>query len=578
MVMKEYNEQYFVDLLRECEEVCYKKAPSLKSSHRQAFSEACEIFRDAFEAAKVAESEEDAKKAAKSQEKGMKKCVKAAKKIFEKLDVADATSELFMLKGTIIVQATPAGLAEFCSQDKKHGKMIDHLFKEIGLMKEMISNGGAKDGNYGGAMKIYMTIFATFSDEPDEFTPINKKIALAIALELATPMWEFDTKIEVKPVERYLHYRDAFKAGELDPAFPHLSVWELRHVVNSDARNDELKWGRSMLMNYAPYISVVTDLSLQYTYILETDVLMRNPSWTGDPRTYQMVLSGGGKEMVNAWFGRFICKAFGIPTWGCEQGGKHGFTKWTKEGWVTCMGMAWDECEWDEATGIDFKGETDARAAVSEEDYYKKVILLECLAEVMDSRRGTIPEDERTILHPLRMWRSLSIVQKAVLLEHTAPENFNREGESPVKTNPEKYKEIFENDLPDNDIKTKKDKVVIPMGVAHTLFGSIMQIACFKGGKQINFAGAGSFDFELPQKMERKTYKFTAEVNTVHRKQGMTTIAVSGGTSVAIPIPYTVGEWQKTSPIEIELSGGDVLTFNREKGNLGLAIRKIYLE
>lgn len=333
-----------------------------------------------------------------------------------------------------------------------------------------------------------------------------------------------------------------------------------------------------MLMNYAPYVSVVTDLAMQYSYILETDVLIRNPTWTGDPRTYQMVLSGGGKDMVNAWFGRFICKAFGIPTWGCEQGGKQGFTKWTHGGWVTCMGMVWDECEWDEVTGTDFKGETDARSAVSEEDYYKKFILLECLAEVMDSRRGEIQDEEKTILHPLRLWRSLSIVQKALMLEPSAPENFRREGESPVKTNMEKYMEMYELDLPDNEVKTKKDKVVVPMGATHTLFGNVMQIACFKGGKQINFAGPGQFEFDLPESMEQRTYKLTAEVNTVHKKQITTTVTTDGGEPVSITIPYTLGTWQKTTPVEIELAGGHTVIFKREKGNLGLAIRKIYLE
>lgn len=575
---KVYDEEYFKGILKECEEKCYKKAPSIKSTHRQAFIEACEVFHDAFEAGKAADTDEQIKKAAKGQEKGMKKCVKAANKIFEKLDVTESSCEKYMMKGCIIVKATTAGLAEFCAEDRKHGKLIDHLFKEASLMKDMLTHGGAKDGNFGASMKIYTDILATFSDSDDEYTEVNKKIALAVALELATPMWEFDTKIEVNPVERYIHYRDAYKAGELDPAFPHFSIWELRHVVNSDAKNDQLKWGRYMLMNYAPYISVVTDLSMQYAYILETDVLIRSPSWTGDPRTYQMVLSGGGKDMVNAWFGRYICKAFGIPTWGCEQSGKYGFTKWTEEGWVTCMGMAWDECEWDETTGIDFKGETDARAAVSEEDYYKKFILLECLAEVMDGRRGEVPEEERTILHPLRLWRSLSIVQKALMLEPGAPENFKRDGESPVKTNKEKYMEMFELDEPDDEIKTKKDKITLPMGIAHTLFGNVMRIACLKGGKQINFAGPGQCEFDLPDDIEPRTYKVVFEVNTVHRKQATTTIAVDMDDPVAIKIPYTLGVWQKTAPVEIQLEPGQSLTFKREKGNLGLALRRIYLE
>ena len=576
---KDYDEDYFKGILEECVSKCYKKAPNVKSSHRQAFVEACEIFHEAFQKARNAESDDDLAKAAKSQEKGMKKCVKAASKIFEKLDLTEYSSvQAYMMKGCIIVKATPAGLAGFCAGDKKNGKLIDHLFKETSLMKDMLCNGGAKDGNYGAAMKIYTDILATFPDYEDEFTEINKKIALAVALELATPINEFDTKIQVDPVNRYVHYREAFKNGELDPAFPHFSIWELRHVVNCDAKDDQLKWGRDMLMNYAPYISVVTDLKQQYLMILGTDVLIRNPSWTGSPRTYQQILSGGGKDGPNAWFGRFICKTFGIPTWGCKQENKVGLTRWTAEGWVACNGMAWDECEWEGVSGIDFKGEVDARAANSEEYFYKKLVLLECLAEIMDARRGEIPEDERAILHPLRTWRSLSIIQKALMLESGTPDTFKREGDSPVKTNREKYLEIFEKDDPDDKVKNKKGKITIPMGAAASQYGNLMMIASFKGGKQINFAGIGHIDFDLPDDMEPRTYKMTAEVNTVHLKQGTTLIFVEDGEPVPIKIPYTMGAWQKTEPVAISLEPGQILTFKREKGNMGLAIRRIYLE
>lgn len=576
---KDYDEDYFRAILSECEKLCFKKTPSVKPSHRQGFVEACEVFHDAFQSAKNATSEEELNQAGKTQEKAMKKCVKAASKIFEKLDLLEYPPLLSsMMKGAIIVKANPAKLAEFCSQDRKNGKLLDHLFIETSLMKEMLTNGGAKGGNYAQAMHIYTEILATFPDYQDEFTEINKKIALAVALELAEPINEFDTKIPVDPIKRYIHYRDAFKNGELDPAFPHFSVWELRHVVNCDATDDQLKWGRDMLMNYAPYISVVTDVKEKYLYILQTDVLIRNPSWTGSPRTYQQVLSGGGKDGPNAWFGRFICKAFGIPTWGCSQAGKSGLTRWTSEGWVACNGTTWDGCEWDGITGHDFKGEVDARASVSEEEYFNKFVLLECLAEVMDARRGTIPDEERTILHPLRTWRSLSIIQKALMLEPASPEKFTREGPSPVTTNQEKYLEMFELDKPDDEIKNKKGKVTIPVAASASQFGNLMMIASFKGGKQINFAGSGHVDIDLPVDVKSKTYKLTAEVNTVHLKQGPTFVQVDDGEPVPISIPYTVGEWKITDPVEIEVGGGQTLTFRREKGNLGLAIRRIYLE
>lgn len=575
---KDYDEAYFDELLKECEEICYKKAPNIKSSHRQSFVEACQVFHDAFENAKAAETDSDLAKAAKAQEKAMKKCVKAANKIFEKLHLADdPVLQANVIKGAIIVGGKPKRLAEFCQLEKKNGKLIDHLLKENGLMKDMLLNGGAKDGNYGPAMKIYTDILATFDEEEDEFTETNKKIAMAVSLELATPINEFDTKIPVDPLTRYLHYRDAFANGELDPSFPHFSIWEMRHIVNCDAKDDQLRWGRSMMMSYAPYITVVTDKVKQYLYILETDVLTRVPKWTDSPRTYQQIISGGGKDGPNAWFGRFICKAFGIPTWGCKQPGRMGLTRWTSAGWEACNGVSWDECEWEGVSGIDFKGEVDGRAAVSEEEYYSKLVLLECLADVMDARRGEIPEEEKAILHPLRTWRSLAIIQKALMLEPASPDKFAREGKSPVKTNQEKYLAIYEMDDPDDKIKNKNGEVKIPMGAAGSLYGNLMSIASFSGGKQINFAGAGHVDFDIPDDIEAKTYKLTMDVATVHLKQGETIACVDEGEPIPITIPYTQGKWERTKPVDIVLAGGETLTIRREKGNLGLAIKKIYL-
>lgn len=576
---KTHDVEYFEGILKEAQEKCYKKAPSMKASHREAFIEACDIFHKGFEAMKANLTDKEIEKAAKAQEKAMKKCVKAANKIFEKLDMTESSSlQAAMLKGTIIMKATPEALAEFCEKEKMNGKLVDHLLKENGLMKDMLTNGGAANGNYTQALKIYTEILATkFPDEENEFTKVNKKVAMAVALELASPIFEFDTKIQVDPIRRYDHYEQAYRRGELDPAFPNFSIWELRHVVNCDATSDQLKWGRDMLMNYAPYITSITDVQKRYLYILETDVLTRNPTWTASPRTYQQVLSGGGKDTPNAWFGRFICKAFGIPTWGCKQPGRVGLTRWTSEGWAAMNGADWDVCEWEGVAGIDFKGEVDARAAHSSEDYYKKLVLLECLADVMDGRRGEIPEEEKSILHPLRTWRSLAIIQKALMLEPASPEKFERTGEGGVKTDVEKYLEIYASGDPDDKIKTKKGTIHIPTGCNVSVYGNVMEIPSFSGGKQLNFVGDGNVDFDLPSDLEKKTYTITVEVCTVHLKQPPLLVSIDDGEKKPIEVPYTEGEWKKTKGIEIELSGGETLSFSRVKPCLGLAIKKFML-
>jgi hypothetical protein len=54
------------------------------------------------------------------------------------------------------------------------------------------------------------------------------------------------------------------------------------------------------------------------------------------------------KSGPRAWFGRFMCKAFGIPTWGVRQPGHAAMSHWTSKGWLICLGAAWKVSSWDE--------------------------------------------------------------------------------------------------------------------------------------------------------------------------------------------------------------------------------------
>ena len=51
-------------------------------------------------------------------------------------------------------------------------------------------------------------------------------------------------------------------------------------------------------MNYVPHLTCLTDVNLRYVYLLHSDVRNRKPKWTGSPRTYPMVLSGGGNVRI----------------------------------------------------------------------------------------------------------------------------------------------------------------------------------------------------------------------------------------------------------------------------------------
>ena len=124
------------------------------------------------------------------------------------------------------------------------------------LMKEMLVAGGAElrqvwpgDGDLHGDPE----------GQPESRTRATlQRLALATSLEHAVPIAQSnpedqtDAPATVDPVKRYLHYEKAFLDGELDPAFKNLTTWEYRMVVDCDAPDEILAWGREMLRNYRP--------------------------------------------------------------------------------------------------------------------------------------------------------------------------------------------------------------------------------------------------------------------------------------------------------------------------------------
>ena len=135
----------------------------------------------------------------------------------------------------------------------------------------------------------------------------------------------FGTKTPIDPIQRYVHYKQAYLMGELDPAFSTLTVWDLRMTVNSDASHDELSWGRHCLMNYRPDLILSRGPAWRYWFIVKSDVAYKAPDWYKDTKSYDQILSGGGKCGPRAWFGRFICKGeskYGLGSWsqfGCSN-------------------------------------------------------------------------------------------------------------------------------------------------------------------------------------------------------------------------------------------------------------------
>ena len=91
------------------------------------------------------------------------------------------------------------------------------------------------------------------------------------------------------------------------------------------------------------------------------------------------------------------------------------------------------------------------------------------------------------------------------------------------------------------------------------------------------FSGGGTFhvDIEVP---DAGKYVLTARVVTVHENPKLL-LSVNGAKEpVQIAVPYTIGKWEQTPPIQVTLAQGkNSLRFTRPTVSRGLTIKDFTL-
>lgn len=222
-----------------------------------------------------------------------------------------------LMSYAVICQVGLERCIDWCAQSDSMIRLLKH--RDDGILRRFLQAGGPRNHQYLRALDIYQQLDKHHDNE--DIRSVLDRLAMSVALELCEPTKHFDTNIDIDPIARFDHYRKAFLEGDLDPAFETFSVWELRHVINCDATNEQLEWGRQCLQNYRPDLVYSLDPKWRYNMVVKTDVPHKTPFWYKEPRSYDQILSGGGKCGPRAWYGRFICKAFGMPTWGAKQPG-----------------------------------------------------------------------------------------------------------------------------------------------------------------------------------------------------------------------------------------------------------------
>jgi hypothetical protein len=479
-----------------------------------------------------------------------------------------------LIRCAVLANATPRGLAEFARQGKQEEALIEKLLADGNLMKQMLEADGAKAGQYGQAMQIYTSIQKASRHAGKG---ILQRLALGTSLEQAVPVKEFGLETCVVAVKRYLNYEKAYLNGELDPAFKNMTTWECRLITNDPAPDEQIVWGREMLRNYRPDIIFESDYSWRYSKIVRTDVAYKNPEWTSEPHTMQKVINGGGKCGPRAWFGRFALRCFGIPTWGVQQTGHAALSHWTPAGWTVNFGAAWQHNWWEGRRGPDFLLETQARKYPKD---YIKVLRAQWVGDALGE-----PKVDSMRLGTGGLWNALALYRKKAIVAEAKPVEVALAGadlaESNVSTKAETIMKAQVTQADKQIVVGKGGVMTIPAVACSKPLNNtanILFMKSFSSGMQLHHRQGEAFEytFEVPAAGK---YALTARVVTVHKDQHLLLAPNDAKTPIDIAMPYTIGMWEETKPVEIALvKGKNRLHFTRNIPNYGLTIKHFTLK
>jgi hypothetical protein len=482
------------------------------------------------------------------------------------------------VKANVITHATPHGLAAFAEKGAAEKAAVTQLLADESLMKEMCVAGGARYGKYGEAMKIYSEIQKA---SPKAKSGLFQRLALATSLEHANPIEQNNAKALtdapkiIDPVKRYLHYEKAYLDGELDAAFKDLSTWEYRFVINCDAPDEIITWGRKMLQTYRPDHIYHADYGWRYVAAVKTEVPYGSQNVKYDLDTlhqYQNIAKNAGICGRRAFFGRFMLRSFGIPTWGVTQKAHAALSHWTPKGWVVNLGAGYAHSWWDKddvsLSGNQFLLETQAREHTDE---YLKVLRAEWIGRIL----GEPAYNERKKIAG-GFWSNLALYESRVLAAKAA--TLGPLGQELGEANEKEQKVVSEVVTADQQKVIEKNGVITIPSVAHGKgTGKAAAMKSYSGGgMQLHALGGFKTEYDLEAPAAGK-YTLTAKVATIQEGQ-IFILSANSAQPAELSVPYTLGAWQDTKPLQVTLEKGkNTLHFELKTGSRGVTIKDFTL-
>jgi len=248
---------------------------------------------------------------------------------------------------------------------------------------------------------------------------------------------------------------------------------------------------------------------------------------------------------------------------------------WTPKGWVVNLGAGFPHSWWDKdeapRSGSDFLLETQARAHGQD---YLKVLRAQWISRVLGEQAYN---DRKGVAGGF--WSGMAHYQ-TVALASTAV-GLGPLGQELAEANEPKEKQKVEQaQLAEMDRKVVvgQDGAITFPAVAYSKpSGQFAAMRSFKGGMQLHCTGG--FKAECAIEVPRAgKYVLAARVATVQEGQKFQLAANDAKAPVEIAVPYTIGLWQQTQPVEISLvNGKNVLHLALQDGSRGVTVKEFTL-
>lgn len=498
-----------------------------------------------------------------------------------------------LMRIAILTHGTPRGLAEFAQQGPAQEKLLDQLFADEALMREVLEADGANGGEYGEMMEVHAAILAK-SERARESGSIFHRLALGTAIHMPWLKGKPDRGVHgivhadsdgIDQVARYLHYEKAFLDGELDPAFKDMNTWECRFITNSEYSDEDLAWTRRMMRSYRPDHITTDDQHWRYVRFIKSDVpycsTTHDPSLGTRP---QMEVALGGICGRRAFLGRLTTRAFGIPTRRSTQSGHAALSRWTPDGWVICLGAWWSAAWCGPQGGLDFLLDSQAREFAEE---YQLTHRAQWIGDALGEENVSIGPGK--FGQGGGFWDGLAFANKQIIVKKAEVKALElaggmKLGESDELLGDETGDEI---EIPDEfkSITVAEDgAITLPAVACYSPRKSSDRILFLKSwdqGYQLHYSRLGQrpelfkYRIEVPAAGE---YELTAVAATVSPDIEVL-VRVNRDEPAPFAMPFTRGAWESSKPMRIKLSEGrNMISVTARTPNRGVSIKSWQLK